>query len=126
MMAVVLVMSACGSANTPKDVAMESVACIQDGDFEKYVDMLYVKPDGEEQAKADRDGMVSMLKSKASETIGKKDGIKSFDYESEEVAEDGNTAKVNIKIVYGNGEEDNETVKLRKNEAGEWKVDLGK
>lgn len=124
--AVALVMAACGSDNSPKGVAEEAVKCIQDNDYEGYVDLIYMEEkegvDMAEQKKA----VVGMIQSKAASTLGKKGGISSYEVLSETVAEDGNTANVEMKIVYGNGDEKNEKMKLRKNEAGDWRIDAGK
>ena len=45
---------------------------------------------------------------------------------SEEINETGDKATVEANVVYGNGEESKQTIDLVKNEAGEWKMKLGK
>ena len=45
---------------------------------------------------------------------------------SEEVADDGETATVVLKVTYGDGSEEENTLKLRKDEEGNWKLDMGK
>ena len=99
--AVALVMAACSGGNSPSDVAKQAVKCIQDKDYD-------------------------MLRSKAESTLDKKGGIKDYEIISETVAEDGKTANVEMKIVYGDGEEKNDVMKLRLDDAGDWRIDAGK
>ena len=123
-----LVMTAC-SSNTPSKVAEKSVACIQKGDFEGYVDLIYVNKEeakNKEKLENEKQMLTAMLKEKASKEFEKKDGLKSYEALSEEISEDGNTAKVKMKIVYGNGTETTDDIKLRKDDAGNWKIDMSK
>ena len=78
--------------------------------------------DIEEQKKA----VVGMIQSKASTTLAKKGGITSYEILSETVADDGKTANVEMKIVYGNGDEKQEDMKMRKTDSGDWRIDAGK
>lgn len=126
MMAAVFLMFGCSGGDSPKAVAEKGVRCIQNSDYEGYVDLMYISPKEGEDIDAQKKAAVSMLESKAGSALGKKDGVKSYEVVSETIAEDGNTAKVDMKIVYGNGDEDNETVKLRKDDKGDWKLDAGK
>ena len=43
-----------------------------------------------------------------------------------EVADDGETATVVLKVTYGDGSEEENILKLRKDEEGNWKLDMGK
>ena len=70
--------------------------------------------------------LAAMLKEKASKEFEKKDGLKSYETLSEEISEDGNTAKVKMKFIYGNGTEDTDNIKLRKDDDGNWKIDMSK
>lgn len=124
--AVAMVMAACSGGNSPKGVAEEAVKCIQNGDYEGYVDLIYMEEkegvDMAEQKKA----IVGMIQAKASTTLAKEGGISSYDILSETVAEDGKTANVEMKLVYGNGDEKQENLKLRKTDSGDWRIDAGK
>lgn len=121
-----LFFAACSGGNSPKGVAEEAVKCIQNGDYEGYVNLIYMEEkegmDIEEQKKA----VVGMIQSKASTTLAKKGGITSYEILSETVADDGKTANVEMKIVYGNGDEKQEDMKMRKTDSGDWRIDAGK
>lgn len=121
-----LFFAACSGGNSPKGVAEKAVKCIQNGDYEGYVNLIYMEEkegmDIEEQKKA----VVGMIQSKASTTLAKKGGITSYEILSETVADDGKTANVEMKIVYGNGDEKQEDMKMRKTDSGDWRIDAGK
>ena len=123
-----LIMVSCNS-NTPTKVAEKSVACLQKGDYEGYVDLIYAKKEemkDKEKFENEKKMLVAMLKDKASKKFEKNDGIKSYEALSEEISEDGNTAKVKMKIVWGNDQEDTDDIKLRKDDDGNWKIDMSK
>lgn len=65
------------------------------------------------------------MKEKAGKELEKKGGLKSFEVLSEEIAEDGNSAVVKFKQVYGNGEESEDEQKMVKVD-GKWLMDIGK
>ncbi len=122
----VMVLAGC-SDNSPKGVAAKALDCVIDKDFDGYADLLYLKGDGNEDIDARKKAVSSMMEGKYDKSIGKKGGLKSYEILGEEVDEDGEKAVVNVKLVYGNGEEkDGETVKLCKDDGGNWKVDAGK
>ena len=134
---------ACGGGNTPSSVVEKSMKCLQDKDYEGYVDLLYIDvKEGEdpevqrnavkegEDPEVQRNAVASMIASKADQTLAKKQGIKSYEILSEEVtpAEENKpeTAVVKVKIEYGDSSTKEETVKLKKDNAGDWKIDMGK
>lgn len=120
---VVALLAACGGANTPSDVAKDAIKKLQKGDYEGYVDLLYVKPGDEEQVEKQKDMLVSMLKEKGEQSLGAKEGIAAYEVVSETLSESGERAKVVMKIEFGNGDSQEETMKLRKDEDGDWKLD---
>jgi len=65
------------------------------------------------------------MKEKAGKELEKKGGLKSFEVLSEEIAEDGNSAVVKFKQVFGNGEESEDEQKMVKVD-GKWLMDIGK
>lgn len=128
MLVVTLALFACGGSNTPKDVAEKAVKCMQKGDYEGYVDLMYLnEKEGEdaEKQKEQKEQFVALVKEKGSKSIEERGGIKSYEVVSEEIDEDGEKAVVKMKVVYGDGER-NETFKLRKDDDGNWKIDPGK
>lgn len=123
-----LVMTSCNS-NTPTKVAENSIACIQKGDYEGYVDLIYQKKEegkDKKEIEDEKQMLVAMMKDKATKKFEKQDGIKSYEALSEEISEDGKTAIVKMKIVMGDGSETTDDIKLRKDEDGNWKLDIGK
>lgn len=121
---------ACGGGSTPSSVVEKSMKCLQDKDYEGYVDLLYIDVKEGEDPEVQRNAVASMIASKADQTLAKKQGIKSYDILSEEVtpAEENKpeTAVVKVKIEYGDASTKEETVKLKKDDAGDWKIDMGK
>ena len=114
----------CGPANTPSAVAEKACKCVQNEDYEGYVELMDLKETKNQES--EKEQFVAMLREKGTKTMEKKQGIKSYNVESEEISEDGKSATVNMKVVYGDGSEDTNKIKLVKNDKGEWKVSLGK
>lgn len=121
---------ACGGGSTPSSVVEKSMKCLQDKDYEGYVDLLYIDVKEGEDPEVQRNAVASMIASKADQTLAKKQGIKGYEILSEEVtpAEENKpeTAVVKVKIEYGDASTKEETVKLKKDDAGDWKIDMGK
>ena len=114
----------CGPANTPSAVAEEACKCVQNEDYEGYVELMDLKETKNQES--EKQQFVAMLREKGTKTMEKKQGIKSYKLESEEISEDGKSATVKMKMVYGDGSEDTSKVKLVKNDKGEWKMSFGK
>lgn len=124
----VILMASC-SSNSPKAVAEKSVKCIADKDYNGYVDLLYFSEKDKHDAKEFEEGkqqLAALLKDKAEKTYSKKGGISSYEALNEEIAEDGKTANVKMKITYGNGTSEETGIKLRKDNDDNWKIDMGK
>lgn len=118
----VLMLDGCSGSNTPSGIAEKSVSCMQKGEYKGYVDLVYFK--GMENPKNKRD-LESLVSEKGSKTIEKKGGIKSFKVLSEQVSEDGLSAMVSMNIVYGNGDEQKENMKMIKKD-DQWMIDMNK
>ena len=114
----------CGPANTPSAVAEEACKCVQNADYEGYVELMDLKETKNQES--EKEQFVAMLREKGTKTMEKKQGIKSYKVESEEISEDGKSAIVKMKVVYGDGSEDTNKIKLVKNDKGEWKISFGK
>ncbi len=126
MMAVALFFTACGGEKTPSDVAEEAAQCMINKDYKGYVDMLAVDAEEGKDVEKEKEALVQLIEEKAGKSIEEKGGIKSYEILSETIAEDGQTANVELKFVYGDGSEENSDVKLKKNADGEWVLTLGK
>lgn len=114
----------CGPANTPSAVAEEACKCVQNEDYEGYVELMDLKETKNQES--EKEQFVAMLREKGTKTMEKKQGLKSYEVLSEEISEDGKSATVKMKMVYGDGSEDTSKVKLVKNDKGEWKMSFGK
>ena len=69
--------------------------------------------------------LVAMYQEKLDE-MPQTNAVKSYETLSESIAEDGNTATVDMKIEYENGKTDTDVVKLKKDANGDWKLDMDK
>ncbi len=119
--------SGCGGAKTPKDVAEKSIKCLKNKDYKGYVELVSLKDEAKmssEELKKSREQMAVLLESKISSEVDKKGGIDSYVIGEETIDED--EAKVKATIKYGDGSEKESTIKLKKNEDGDWKIDAGK
>lgn len=123
---ILFIMASCGGASTPGAAAKQYAEYVRDGKYEKFVDgIVFDEKMDAAKVKEAKEGLTAMLKEKVSKEIEKKQGIKQIDLVSEEVAEDGNTAKVILKQTYGNGETEENTYDMVKQD-GKWKMNIGK
>ena len=95
--AAMLVFTACGGGNTPKAVAEEATQAMKDRDAKKLVELIYNDKEGE-ASQNEKDMLVAMFQEKMDKQYEKDGGIKSYEAVSEEIAEDGKTATVTMKI----------------------------
>lgn len=114
----VFVMMSCGGGNTPGKVVEGAFMKIGEGDFAGAADMM-AKEDGALTAE-EHDKVVALL-SLAKGQLEENEGIKAIEVLSEEIAEDGNSADIKYKIIYGNGEEEEDEAKVVLLD-GEWKL----
>jgi len=117
-------LSGCSSSgNNPGATVKKGIKLLYDKKYEAAVKM-YVKKDGEkltEEEKAKLMGMMPMaLKEKES-----KQGLKDVEIVEEIISDDGKTATVKYKMMYNNGDTDNESGELIKID-GEWYLVIGK
>ena len=119
------VVTACGGGNSPKGAAEKAMKAMKDRDAKTLVDMLYNAKE-DETSQNEKDMAVAMFQEKMDKQYEKDGGIKSYEAVSEEIAEDGKTATVTMKIEYENGKTDEDVMKLKQNDKGEWKIDMSK
>lgn len=112
------------SSNTPSGVAKQAIVAVEKGDYEGYVDLLYLENNKDKEETKQQ--LVALMKEKGAKTVEQKQGVKSCTVEEEIISDDGKKAKVKMKVVYGNGKEETENMSLRKDENGKWKIDIGK
>ena len=112
--------TACGGhENSPQGVAKAAMEALQSGDAEAYFDLM----DGAEESQ-NREQTVALIKEKAFKSIEAKDGIKSYEIiEPEEpIAADADKAAIKVNVFYGNGQEEGKTLRLKKDDNGNWKL----
>ena len=113
-------LTSCGSSveNTPKDVALAAVKCLQNKDIKGYMDLT----DAESSQK---DAMTAIMGEKMNQTLDEKQGIASFNLVSEDIDQANNKATVTVNIVYGNGEQEQKPIKMVST-GGKWCVSSDK
>lgn len=112
--------TACGGhENSPQGVAKAAMEALKSGDAEAYAELLY----GIEESR-DRDQTVALIKEKAFKQIEAWDGIESYEIlePSEPIAADADKAKIKVEVVYGNGQKSTKTMRLKKDDNGNWKI----
>lgn len=119
---VAMAMVACGSSNTPENATKAMLKSFQNGDYKALIEQVHFS---KEVSQEDKDQLVALVQAKVAPEIKKKDGIKNFEVGEAELAEDGQSAKVSYKIIYGNGSEEAKTQKLVLVD-GKWLLDEGK
>ena len=119
---VALVFAACASSNNPEAVTKKYLQNMQKGDYAAMLDQMYFKNGLTDEQKAE---LVNMIGEKAKAEVDKKGGIASFEISTAEIAEDGQTAKVPYKLVYGDEstKDDSEDLILVD---GKWLINSGK
>ena len=110
---VAMAMVACGGNNTPEAATKAMLKRFQKGDYKAMVEQIHFSK------------LVSMVQGKMAPEVEKKGGIKSFEVGEAEIAEDGQSAKVPYKLIYGDGSEESKTQKLVLVD-GKWMLDEGK
>ncbi|MBO7544489.1 MAG: DUF4878 domain-containing protein [Bacteroidales bacterium] len=107
----------CKSAgNGPEALVKQAMAAIEKGDYDAYAATFNVDPDTQKM-------IAGLMEEKASQEIEKKGGFKGYDIIDTQI--EGDKASVKVKVLYKDGSEDDQTMKLIKVEDG-WKQELNK
>ncbi len=121
-----MVVSCGGGASTPGAAAKKYAQYVADGNYDKFIEGIYVTPDtSEEEAEQAKAMLKGLLAEKGSKTLEEKGGIKDIEVLSEEIAEDGGSATVNMRYTYGNGETSEQKTELVLAD-GKWMMELDK
>jgi hypothetical protein len=98
-----------GGTSSPGAAAKKYVEYVAAGDYDKFLEGVYFSDNATatdvEQGKA---MLRSLLTDKVEKEYGEKGGLKSVEVLSENISEDGKTAKVEMRYTYGNGETSDE------------------
>lgn len=113
--AVAMFMASCaGAPATPSDAAVEYYQYVANGDYEAFADAIHFDTTDPEEIAEGKAMVVSLYKEKTAPQMEAKSGVKSVEATGETISEDGNTANVQLKVIYGDGSEKTEDVKLVK------------
>ena len=104
--AIVFILSAC-SSGTPSDAAKEYGNYLMSGKYENIIDMIDKQGASKEEIEEGKKLLMGMMQM-VDGLVKQKDGYKDFKVISESI--DGDKAEVVTKIIYGNGEEDDNTL----------------
>ena len=113
----------CSSSNTPGEVAIEAYQLMADGKYEKVLDKFYIADPAEKEEF--KSTMLSLCKEKMEPQLQAKGGIEKIELVSEELSEDGKSARVTTKITYGDGSEKEDRTNMV-NVDGEWLISMEK
>lgn len=115
-----------GGASTPSDAAAKVYDLMIDGDFEAASKCFYFGNENPEQEAQAQAMIASMLTEKAAPQIEAKGGLKSVDVLGETIAEDGKSANVEVKMLYGDGTEQTSNVDMVLDADGDWRPTMKK
>lgn len=115
----------CNSDNTPTAVADKSVKCLQKGDYEAYSKLMYYDDTlSSNELKTQQETTAALLKGKYEESVKDKGKITGYRMLSEEVAD--SNAVVKMRIGYEKADSADESISLRLNHDGKWRLTLSK
>ena len=111
-------LSSCSSHdNTPEGVAKAAVECLKAKDYKGYMDLTSA-------TKEQKEAMTAMLQ-KVGQQTDEKGGVESYEIVDQEIDEEKGTATVNVKVTYGNGDTEDNKMKMLKKD-GEWVLSADK
>lgn len=108
--------------NTPEGVVTKYVACIQNGQYEEAIDLFYFKKN---LTDSDKQQYANLMRDKVGKEIDKRGGLKGAEVTNVQMSEDGNSAKVDYTMKYGDGSAESKKADVVKVD-GVWKLDTGK
>ena len=110
----------CGGSSSPGDISVKFIKNIEKGNVEAAMEVF--AKNGKEMSEDDI-AKLNALVLMSQEEIQKKEGIKTIEIAEEKINEEGTAAKVKLKVVYGNGDEDTQDYKYIM-EDGKWKYTM--
>lgn len=115
------IFASCGHSNTPEGVAVAFNEALAKGDAKKVVELMYLDNDDQKQQFLEMfEQAFEAQKDQLKETAGAK-----FKVVDTELEDDGTAARVTIEATL-KGETDQQTVTVKKDKDGNWKVVMGK
>ncbi len=123
-----LTLASCSSGDTPGKALLGYMDQIQKGDYEAMANAIYFGEYTEEEAETvakQRAQFAAMLETKFANELEKKQGLKDVVILNEEISEDGNSAVVEYKQIWGDGTENTSKQAMVKSN-GEWLLKVEK
>lgn len=117
---VAIIFAAC-SSNSPAGVVERYSKCMQDGKYMEAVELFHFKKELDEDQKK----YLAAIVERAGEQYKEKGGIASVKVDKVEMDESGESAKVSYTTTFGNGTAKTDTDKVVKID-GKWLLDSGK
>lgn len=126
IIALVLMVSCSSSSATPGAALKGYVEELKAGNYEKFVEGIAFKDDlAAEQIQEQKAMWTSLLQEKTGKEFEKQGGLNGIEILSEEISEDGNSAVVTFKMIYGDGSEKEDSQNMVKKD-GKWLMDINK
>ncbi|HAE24057.1 MAG TPA: hypothetical protein DCG33_01845 [Prevotellaceae bacterium] len=123
MAVVIMAFVACGSKSaTPEGATATFLKSYQKGDYAALIDQMHFS---QELTKEQKDQFIQMFQEKAAPEVEKKGGIASYEVGEVTLNEDGQGAKVNYTLTYGDGSSKPDNIQLVLVD-GKWMIDGGK
>lgn len=127
LMALVAVLFvSCGSSSSPSKVAVKIYKEMAAGKYESIPENYYFASDNEEDRQDKEQFLISLCKEKIAPQIERQGGIKNIEVLDETISEDGDMAWVKLLITYGNGETEDDSIRLVLDDNGDWKAVMDK
>ncbi len=118
-----VVLASCGgsgsSGNSPAKTVDNFFDYVLSKNYDKASE-LFIMKDGTELSDADKQKVKALLMA-GEENAAEKDGFKKVEIIEEKVNEDGISGKVTFKIIFGNGDEDQQDYSVKKVD-GKWMI----
>lgn len=126
VVAAIFAVSCSSAPATPGEAAVKVYELMAAGEYEAVAEEFHFNIEDPEDLAEAKTMIVSLAEEKGGPQIEAKGGLVSTEVLEEVVAEDGQTAKVTLKLVYGNGKEETQKVDLVKDPEGDWKAAFNK
>ncbi len=124
--ALALVVSCGSKTSSPGSAAKAYMEYLAAGDADRFVEGIHfdesLSAEEVEQSKA---MWASLVQEKGKKSVDEKGGLESVEVISETISEDGQTANVELKLTFGNGDVEEEELSVM-NVNGKWMMEASK
>ena len=117
--------ASCGGGSTPADQGAKCIELLKDKDYKAFVETINFEGETAEEIDQQKQFFLELLTKKVDEMYETVGGIQSYTLVKEEIAEDGNTAKLQYELTYGDGTKDKSKFNMIKVD-GKWMNEIKK